>query len=77
MKLWKLLGAILEEKSLNKRMDKEGARGLTCLWNEVCINQWKERAYVDGKAEEVDIGRLGREVTDGGRVSAQSEMVVK
>ena len=67
----------MEEKSLNKRMDKEGARGLTCLWNEVCINQWKERAYVDGKAAEVDIGRLRREVIDGGRVSAQSEMVVK
>ncbi len=31
----------------------------------------KERAYGDGKPEEVTIGRQGRKVTDGGRVSAQ------
>lgn len=43
----------------------------------VCINQWKERAYGDGKPEEVDIGRHGREVTECGRGIAQSEMAVK
>lgn len=49
MKLWKLLGAILEERSPIKRMDRAGARGLTCLWNGFVSINGKNELMLTGR----------------------------
>ena len=67
----------MEKKSLNKGMDKEGARGLTCLWNGFVSINGKKELMLTGRRKRWTLEGWGREVTDGKSVSAQSEMVMK